>query len=86
MATTNDENTFILYLAKIIHEREFVDLKPYSHNIISITLRLIADKWGTERANQTIEYVKLEELGWHKEIENKKVKKGKKVRKIKINK
>ena len=71
---TNDEYEYYELKAKIIQQREFVDVKPYSHNIISLLLRAIADGWGQERANQTIEACELEELGWHKKKENKKVK------------
>tara|TARA_E500000318_G_scaffold110884_1_gene127563 strand:+ start:835 stop:1059 length:225 start_codon:yes stop_codon:yes gene_type:complete len=64
MATTNEE--YYELKAKIIHQKKFIDVKPYSHNIISLLLQAIADGWGQERANQTIEACKLEELGWHK--------------------
>ena len=32
-------------------EVEFVDVKPYSHNIISYILRTISEKFGYNKAN-----------------------------------
>ena len=51
---------------RIIHEREWVDIKPYSHNIISLTLRVVASKYGQEEANKLIDECELEILGWKK--------------------
>ncbi len=34
---------------------EYVDVKPFSHNIIGMTLRIIAEEFGKEKANQAIE-------------------------------
>ena len=48
----------------IMDERKFVDVKPFSHNIISLELRIISDKYGKETANKLIKMCKLEELGW----------------------
>lgn len=47
-------------------EVDYVDVKPYSHNIISICLREIARKFGQEDANEAIEDFGLEGLGWAK--------------------
>jgi len=49
---------------KIMYEREFVDIRPYSHNIISLTLKIVSDKLGQEEANELIIMCDLEELGW----------------------
>jgi len=49
-------------------EVPYVDDRPYSHNIISITLRQIADKYGKDEANKAIEDFNLEELGWVKKV------------------
>ena len=49
---------------KIMDERKFVDVKPYSHNIIAIQLHIISDKYGQKTANKLIKMCKLEELGW----------------------
>jgi len=49
---------------KIMYERDFVDIRPYSHNIISLTLKIVSDKLGQEEANELIIMCDLEELGW----------------------
>ena len=48
----------------IYKEIPFVDIKPYSHNIISLNLRILADKFGDEEAIKLIENSKLKDLGW----------------------
>lgn len=50
----------------IEEEVPFVDVKPYSHNIISLRLRQIAEKFGQDFANDAIEHFKLGSLGWSK--------------------
>lgn len=50
---------------KISAERRFVDKKPYSHNIISLTLQRIASDFGRAEANAAIRELKLKKLGWH---------------------
>jgi len=57
---------------KIIEELPYVDLKPYSHNIISLCLREIANKCGRDMANKTIDELGLKYYGWHKEKRTKK--------------
>lgn len=57
------EKTLKDYQNTIKRERRFVDLKPYSHNIISLTLRIIAEKFGKDEANKTIRLCNLKELG-----------------------
>lgn len=52
---------------KIRDEVNGVDIKPYSHNIISIHLREIAEMFGNEESNRIIDELNLEELGWSKE-------------------
>ena len=47
-------------------EIDFVDIKPYSHNIISLVLKQISDKFGKNTANETIDHFDLESLGWKK--------------------
>lgn len=42
----------------------YVDVKPYSHNIISITLRIIAENYGQTEANKAIREFGLVKLGW----------------------
>jgi len=36
----------------------------FNHNIISITLRIIAKEYGKKQANKAIVDFELEELGW----------------------
>ena len=50
-------------------ERDYVGLKPYSHNIISLTLMQISKEYGYDQANKCIDDFDLEELGWKKENE-----------------
>ena len=51
-------------------EMEFVDIKTYSHNIISIRLSMISKLGGVKEANRVIEELGLEDLGWRKVSEN----------------
>eukprot|EP01043_Picozoa_sp_COSAG02_P079592 COSAG02_NODE_18498_length_935_cov_0.991627_1_plen_82_part_00 len=53
---------------KILHEIPYIDIKPFSHNIISLELRLISEKYGIHTANQVIEDFALDVKGWHKII------------------
>lgn len=55
--------------ATLKKEVPFVDIKPYSHNIINFTLRGVAQKVGNTYANHLIDEFELEELGWEKEKE-----------------
>ena len=50
----------------IDEEVPYVDVKPYSHNIISIALGAIANKHGQGEANKAIEDFGLKALGWSK--------------------
>ena len=60
------------YWAAIYYQADWVDVKPYSHNIISITLRIVDEEHGREEANKIIEKAGLESLGWRKmDIEEK---------------
>jgi hypothetical protein len=45
-------------------ERPFVDKKPYSHNIIGLLLRQIAEEHGKDEANRAIRELGLKRLGW----------------------
>jgi hypothetical protein len=55
------------YINDIKKERKYVDRKPYSHNIISYTLKIIAEKFGKIEANKVIRELGLTELGWEEE-------------------
>ena len=49
----------------IENEIPFIDIKPYSHNIISITLRIINDEYGEQEAvNIIADNYELQEKGW----------------------
>jgi hypothetical protein len=47
--------------------RFFFGIRPYSHNIISITLAIIAKHWSYGEANKAVKKLKLIELGWQEE-------------------
>lgn len=51
---------------KIKKEVPYVDMKPYSHNLISLYLMQINKEFGKEEANKVIDDFDLELLGWHK--------------------
>lgn len=53
--------------AEIKREVPYVDLKPFSHNIISIGLMIIAKEYGKSEANKAIRDFDLGELGWREE-------------------
>ena len=49
---------------KILHEIPYIDIKPFSHNIISLELRLVSEQFGQDVANQLIEHFGLDTKGW----------------------
>ena len=59
--------TLIELREDIRKERRYVDRKPYSHNIISSCLRIIAEKYGKDEANKAIRELGLKKLGWNEE-------------------
>ena len=49
--------------------REYVktiDIKPYSSNLITMTLQKIDKEYGRKKASQTIDLLNLESLGYKK--------------------
>ncbi len=54
-------------IKKITDEIPWVDIKPFSHNIISLQLTLLSEHYGQEEANKLIRNTKLIELGWSEE-------------------
>lgn len=54
------------WLDTISEEVEYVGVKPYSHNIISIALQAIAKEYGAAEANKAIDQFCLEDWGWNK--------------------
>ena len=61
----NGKQKNIRRIKKIIErEKPFVDIKPYSHNIISLTLMQISKEFSFKEANKCIKDFNLESLGW----------------------
>jgi len=52
------------WIQTIEEEVMFVNVKQYSHNIISLALRAIAEDHGIAAVNKVIEDLDLERLGW----------------------
>lgn len=52
---------------EIAQEEPYVDIRPYSHNIIGLLLKEIADRFGKDEANKAITDFRLERKGWRKE-------------------
>jgi len=50
--------------AKVKHEAQYVDIKPYSHNIITLLLGQIAKEHGQTEANKAIVDFGLDDMGW----------------------
>lgn len=62
---------------QIEQELEYLDIKPYSKNIIESRLRAVAHKYGYAEANKLIDDLGLQYYGWKKErIKDDKNKKG----------
>ena len=53
------------YTRCVGYESCWVDVKQYSHNLISLYLREVSNKWGKEEANNIIKKTGLERLGWN---------------------
>jgi len=51
---------------KIDKEVDFIGVKPYSHNIVSLLLLKIHQEFGKAEANQCVEEFGLHKLGWAK--------------------
>lgn len=54
---------------RIEHEVDYVDVKPYSHNIISLALMQINEGYGNAEANRAIRDFGLDDLGWREASE-----------------
>lgn len=59
MTKTLDE-----YRNIIKEEVPYIDKKPYSHNIIGMTLSIIAKEYGDEEVKKAIRDFKLDKKGW----------------------
>ena len=51
-------------IEKIKHEIPFVDIKPYSHNIINLELRLLEEVAGREAVVELVQTTELKNKGW----------------------
>jgi len=51
-------------IEKIKQEIPFIDVKPFSHNIISLELRLLEEKFGEEEVYNLINSTDLKYKGW----------------------
>ena len=60
----SDFHKLAIYLRTIKAQIPYVDIKPYSHNIINITLSLIAEQLGDDVAKQIIASTQLKNMGW----------------------
>ena len=49
---------------KIEKEVPYVDVKPYSHNIIGLVLSMIEKDYGKASAIKAMKDFELDELGW----------------------
>jgi hypothetical protein len=58
------KRTFEEWVEVIRGEVMFVNVKPNSHNIISIALKVISERYGNKAANKVIVDLDLERLGW----------------------
>jgi len=58
--------TYDEWVEVIEREFDYIDVKPYSHNIIGLALSAIAKEWGNEAANRIIGEMGLDALGWSK--------------------
>jgi len=52
------------YREQIENEVDYVDVRPYSHNIIGLILGFIAEHYGQAEANRAITDFGLDGLGW----------------------
>ena len=55
---------YLKLLRKVVEEIPYIDVRPYSHNIISLNLRIIEQKFGTRAVEAIIEMTDLRDLGW----------------------
>ena len=63
---TKSKRTLKAIRKQIAAEVNWVDIKPYSHNIINLCLMEIMSKYGKRSANKAVEDFGLEILGWRK--------------------
>jgi len=64
-------NTKEEIINKIKKEIPYVDVKPYSHNIIGLQLNVLADKYGQEEVEKIVRETNLKNIGWGYILEKK---------------
>ena len=52
------------YRSKILKEIPMVDVKPYSHNITSLLLLGVYEKFGSDESDKIILENGLDKMGW----------------------
>tara|TARA_R100000353_G_scaffold173406_1_gene139694 strand:+ start:161 stop:373 length:213 start_codon:yes stop_codon:yes gene_type:complete len=60
--TTKQTKEKIIEIIK--KEIPWVDIKPFSDNIINIELRILAENYGQNEVIELVKNTKLKELGW----------------------
>lgn len=58
------KETLNSWLEEIKNETPYINIKPYSHNIISLALKAIAKNFGDDKAQKAIKNFGLDKLGW----------------------
>jgi hypothetical protein len=58
------EETLDEYRNIIKEEARYIDKKPYSHNIVSMTLACISKTYGDEEVKKAIRDFGLDKKGW----------------------
>jgi len=58
------DNKLANHINTIKAEIPYVDIKPYSHNIINLTLASVAEQFGDEQAKKIIASTELKYMGW----------------------
>ncbi len=64
MSDSNSDNRKQQIIDKIMGEIPYIDIKPFSHNIIAIQLNILASEFGQDEANEVIRTTELKDLGW----------------------
>ena len=66
----NNQSEYIKIIKTIKKEIPFVDIKPFSHNIINLELQILSEKFGEDKVKQVISETKLKHLGWGHILDN----------------
>ena len=64
MDVKNNPMEYIKILDDIKREIPFVDVKPYSHNIINMKLMILGEKFGEDKVKEIVSQTQLKYLGW----------------------